>query len=145
LITGDDDDSVVNGLYERSLAGAGTLAKLANTVLVVEDDVLVRLAIAAHLRDIGYRVIEAVTAEEARTAIETGEPVILLFTDINLAGLWQGTDLAAWVHAEYPQMKVILTSSAFHNVAGLPGCDGFIPKPYLPDEVAEQVKKLVGA
>jgi len=134
-----------SGLPDGTFANAGTMAKLSQTVLVVEDDVLVRLAIAAHLRDVGYRVVEAVTAEEARAAMSGGEPVMLIFTDINLAGKWQGTDLAAWVHAEFPAVKVIMTSSAFHSVAGLSACDRFIPKPYQPQEVAEQVKNLVGA
>jgi CheY-like chemotaxis protein len=126
-----------------SLASAGVVAKLSNTVLVVEDDVLIRLAISAHLRDAGYRVIEAVTADEARTTLLTGEPVMLVFSDINLPGPWQGTDLAAWVRSDFPEIKVILTSTAFHQVAGLPACDLFIPKPYLPEEIAEQIRKLV--
>jgi len=139
LIVGGSD------LPDRTLSSAGIMAKLSQTVLVVEDDVLIRLATAAHLRDAGYRVIEAVTAEEARAAIASGEPVMVIFTDINLAGKWQGPDLAAWARSEFPAVKVIMTSSAFHSVAGLSACDRFIPKPYQPEEVAEQVKKLVGA
>jgi CheY-like chemotaxis protein len=142
LIVGDD--SVAEAVCERSLAGVGALAKLSNTILVVEGDVLVRLATAAHLRDAGYRVVEAITAEEARAAIETGEPVALVFSDINLPGKWQGTDLAGWVHAAFPAVKVILTSSAFHTLAGLRGCDHFVPKPYLPEEIAALVRKLGG-
>jgi DNA-binding NtrC family response regulator len=137
-------DSVAEAACERSLAGVGALAKLSDTILVVEGDVLVRLATAAHLRDAGYRVVEAITAEEARAAIETGD-VALVFSDINLPGRWQGTDLAGWVHAEFPAVKVILTSSAFHTVAGLRGCHHFIPKPYLPEEIAALARKLGGS
>jgi DNA-binding response OmpR family regulator len=116
----------------------------APTVLVVEDDVLVRVATAADLRDAGYRVIETATAEEARTALETDEPIALVFSDINLPGVWQGTDLARWVRDVAPGVKVILTSSAFHTVAGLKTCDGFVPKPYLTQEVTAGVKRLLG-
>jgi len=119
-------------------------SRQAPTVLVVEDDVLVRVATAADLRDAGYRVIETATAEEARTAIETKEPIALIFSDINLPGAWQGTDLARWARERMPDVKVILTSSAFHTVAGLKSCDGFMPKPYLIQEVAAGVKRLLG-
>jgi len=121
-----------------------TIARSATTVLVVEDDVLVRFATAADLRDAGYRVIEAATAEEARTALETREPVALVFSDIDLPGAWQGTDLARWLRDYAPGVKVILTSSAFHAIAGLKTCDGFLPKPYLAEEVTANVKKLLG-
>jgi CheY-like chemotaxis protein len=114
------------------------------TVLVVEDNVLVRLDVAARLRDAGYRVIETASAEEARTAVETREPVALVFADINLPGTWQGTDLAAWLHTNFSAVKVILTSSAFHTLTGLKGCDGFLSQPYLAEEVVASVKKLVG-
>jgi DNA-binding response OmpR family regulator len=102
------------------------------------------VAIAAHLRDAGYRVIETATAEEARRALETEEPIALVFSDIDLPGAWQGSDLARWLRDTAPAVKVILTSSAFHSLAGLKTCDGFLPKPYLAQEVSANVKSLLG-
>jgi CheY-like chemotaxis protein len=120
-------------------------SRSSTTVLVVEDDVLVRMAIAAHLRDTGYRVIETATAEEARAALEAQEPIALIFSDIDLPSAWQGSDLAEWLHRHAPAVKVILTSSAFRPRAGLKTtCDGFLPKPYLAEEVTANVKALLG-
>jgi DNA-binding response OmpR family regulator len=116
----------------------------AATVLVVEDDVLVRVSTAQDLRDAGYRVIEAATAEEAWIAVQTEARIALVFSDIDLPGVWQGTDLARWVRDAAPGVKVILTSSAFHTVAGLKTCDDFVPKPYLVQEIAADVKRLLG-
>ncbi len=113
------------------------------TVLVVEEDVLVRLDIAEHLRDAGYRVIETSSAEEARAAIEGREPIALVFADVNQPGTWQGTDLSGWLHDRFPAVKVVLTSCAFHTIGGLKGCDRILPKPYLMDDVAQTVTGLL--
>jgi CheY-like chemotaxis protein len=112
-------------------------------VLVMEGDVLVRLAIAEHLRDAGYRVIETATGEEAHATLEMGADVDLVFADIDLPGPWQGTQLVGWLRTQLPGIKVILTSCAFHNLVGA-GCDGFIAKPYLPTEVATYIETLLG-
>ena len=89
-------------------------------------------------------MIETSTAEEARAALQTQGPIALVFSDINLPGAWQGTDLARWLRDRAPGVKVILTSSAFHTLAGLKTCDGFVAKPYLVQEIAADVKKLLG-
>jgi CheY-like chemotaxis protein len=114
------------------------------TVLVVEDNVLVRVAIAAYLRDIGYKVIETATAEEARAAVETRVPISLIFADIDLPEVLSGTDLTDWLRGHAPGVKVILTSSGFHPHGALETCDSFVPKPYLAEEVAATVKELIG-
>jgi two-component system, response regulator PdtaR len=114
------------------------------TILVVEGDVLVRIAICEHLRDAGYRVIEAGTAEDARRRLETGTRPNIVFADIDLPGPWQGTQLLDWLRTEFPKVKVILTSCAFHTLVGA-GCDLFIPKPYLARDVETRVRRLLDA
>jgi CheY-like chemotaxis protein len=140
----DSDYAITQHLRLSENDNRRTAPRPVATVLVVEDEVLVRVAIGAHLRDRGYRVIETGTAEEARAALETGEPIALVFSDINLPGAWQGTDLAAWLRGFAPEVKVILTSSAFHSLAGLKSCDSFLPKPYLAEEVTASVEELLG-
>jgi DNA-binding response OmpR family regulator len=112
------------------------------TILVVEDDVLVRLAVAEHLRECGYRVLETGSAEDARAVFETREPVDVMFSDVQLAGRWSGTDLAAWVRERFPLVKVILTSGAFLAIAAA-GCDLFVAKPYVPEEIVSRIKTLL--
>jgi two-component system, response regulator PdtaR len=58
------------------------------TVLVVEDDVLIRLATADRLRERGFVVVEAADAEEAVALLQAQVPVRLVFTDVQLPGEW---------------------------------------------------------
>src|SRR4029079_16737649 len=77
-------------------------------VLVVEDEVMIRLAIAGHLRRSGYRVLEASTGEDAQRATDSGEPVSLVFADINLGHGITGLDLARWLPETHPQIRILL-------------------------------------
>jgi CheY-like chemotaxis protein len=69
--------------------------KAGETVLVVEDEVLLRLSIAAYLRDCGYKVIEAADADEAVLVLKQPDLEIdVLFTDVEMAGDMDGFGLA---------------------------------------------------
>jgi CheY-like chemotaxis protein len=59
-------------------------------VLVVEDEILVRLTIADHLRGAGYEVVEAANATEAIAVFASGELVDVVFTDVQMPGAWTG-------------------------------------------------------
>lgn len=82
------------------------------TVLVVEDDVLVRAVTAAYLRDCGFEVIEASSADEAVRVIQAAIPVDLVFSDVNMPGSMDGFGLARWLGRERPELKVLLASGA---------------------------------
>ena len=82
-------------------------------VLVVEDEVLIRLVIADYLRECGFKVYEAATALEAIEVLESDQASIdLVFTDIRLPGEINGFALGQWVRANRPGLPVILTSRA---------------------------------
>jgi CheY-like chemotaxis protein len=81
-----------------------------STILVVDDEVLLRLAGSDFLRECGYRVLEAVRAEEAQAIFRSGEPIELLFSDIDLGSGMNGIMLAAWVRQNYPAVRIVLTS-----------------------------------
>src|SRR5215475_1706767 len=80
------------------------------SVLVVEDDVLVRVVVAGYLRDCGFEVIEAGDASEAIRILEAGIEVDVVFSDVNMPGDMDGFGLAQWVRREREHIKVILTS-----------------------------------
>jgi len=81
------------------------------TVLIVEDVVLVRMLLANLLRERGFEVIEASTADEAVRVLEADFPVGVVLTDIYMPGSsMDGLALARWVHAHRPGLKVILGS-----------------------------------
>src|SRR5687767_7367827 len=90
------------------------------TILVVEDEVLVRVAAGQYLRGCGFRVLEAVHADEALDILAADPSVQLVFVDVRLPGQHNGVDLARIVHATYPDMSVLLTS----GVSPFPTVDG---------------------
>lgn len=78
------------------------------TILVADDDVIVRIAIAEYLRECGFRVIEASGGLEAKTVLQHGPDVHVLMADARLAGDDSGFALAQWVRRHRPRMGVIL-------------------------------------
>ncbi len=118
-----------------------------STILIVEDEVLVRLAVAGFLRRRGYRVLEAKTAEEAQAVLRAGELVEILFCDIDLGPGLNGFDLARWTRENFRDIRILLTSGV-HKTSQLSAdlCDGpLLVKPYGYDALAEQIGALLGA
>jgi two-component system, response regulator PdtaR len=79
------------------------------TILIVEDDVLVRSLVAAYLRECGFDVVEANGADEAIRVLQAEVPIDIVFSDIQMPGSMDGFGLAQWVRRERPWLKVILT------------------------------------
>jgi two-component system, response regulator PdtaR len=99
------------------------------TVLVVADELLVRLTVAEELREVGMRVIEAGNADEAMEHLRAGNCVDLVFADIELPGSMNGLELAQRLGADFPDLKLLMTSGRIpaHEAAFI---RPFIPKPY---------------
>jgi|SRR5262252_5994800 len=118
------------------------------TVLVVEDDVLIRMPIAQYLRDCGYKVIEAVNADEAMTVLLHQETAVdIVFSAIDMSGSTDGFGLSQWVREHRPGLDVILTGTVPRAVnAAKQLCDdGPMPKPYEPRAVLDQIRRLLAA
>jgi CheY-like chemotaxis protein len=90
-------------------------------VLVVEDEVLIRSFVADELREGGFQVVEASSADEAWAFLESGEKIDLIFSDVHMPGSMNGLDLARRVQAKYPHVRFIVTSGNLGgvNVTGL--------------------------
>src|SRR6202012_3665879 len=118
------------------------------TVLVVEDETMVRMPIAEYLRDCGYNVVEAGDSHEAIAAMHADTSVNLVFTDIRMPGKMDGLGLAAWFRSHYPDVPVLLTSG-YHGGRTSPGVTvpgaGFIEKPYSQNQVARRIATLLHA
>jgi CheY-like chemotaxis protein len=83
-----------------------------DNILVVEDEVLVRTAIAEYLRHCGYDVIEAASADEAITILtEPDIKIDIVLSDIEMPGSMDGFGLAQWVRTNRPELKVVLTGT----------------------------------
>jgi DNA-binding response OmpR family regulator len=117
----------------------------AAVVLVVEDEVLIRMAVADYLRDCGYVVLEAGDAAEARTVLlQGGHDVDVVFSDINMPGAMNGFGLARWVREHLPGVAVILTSgvtSAAREAESLCLAGPLLAKPYDHAALADRIKQ----
>lgn len=115
-------------------------------VLLVEDEMMVRMVGADALADAGYEVIEAGSADEAIRILEAVGEVEVLFTDIRMPGSMDGLQLAELVHERWPAVKILVTSGdTWPSVDRLPEEGRFLPKPYLIDTLQHEVDELVGA
>jgi DNA-binding NtrC family response regulator len=125
---------------EPSDPPAPETAVRSNIVLVVEDEILIRLAIADHLRDAGLTVYEAANATEAIDLLtHHGRDIDAIFSDIMMPGPIDGLALLAWVSQHHPEIPVALTSGVPHHNATTKKMkdDGlFLVKPYSMDGVA---------
>ena len=123
-------------------------AVVQETILVVEDDVLIRMPIAQYLRDCGYRVIEAVSADEAMTVLMHKETQVdMVFSDIEMPGSTDGFGLSKWIRDNRPGIDVILTGTVPRALkAAKELCDdGPLPKPYEPQAVHDYIRRLLTA
>jgi CheY-like chemotaxis protein len=120
----------------------GVQASGIHTVLVVEDEVLVRLMIAEELRSAGFQVIEAADADEALSVLAHITDVSVIFSDIRMPGSMDGLGLATKVRADFPQIRIVLASG---NPAGVTSVDhdGFFLKPYEADKIINLIKTLL--
>ena len=112
-------------------------------VLIVEDEVLVRLGAAMMLQDAGFDTLEADTAEDALRLMEKHDDVCVLFSDIQLpGGGMDGLHLARAVHDRWPDVGLLLTSGGLNiRREQIPDEGTFLPKPYDGDEMVEAVRR----
>jgi DNA-binding NtrC family response regulator len=117
----------------------------AHGVLVVEDEAILRMMVAEHLRSKGYRVIEAASLNEAVAVLSSGEPADIVFSDVNLSGSLGGLSLTVWVREHFPAVPVILTSGNKSVIERIRGGDPvpFIPKPYDPEQVERSIRRTL--
>jgi len=114
------------------------------TILVVEDDRLVRDHALTQLRSLGYVTLEAANATEALAIIEEGHPIDLLFTDIIMPGAMNGRQLACEVRRTRPDIKVLYTSGYTENAiihhGRLDSGVLLLVKPYRKTDMARMIR-----
>jgi CheY-like chemotaxis protein len=113
-------------------------------ILVVEDDAMIRMNAVAFLEDEGFMVVEAASAREAIRALEGGQRIDALFTDINMPGVMDGLDLAHFVRDRWPSIKLLLTSGRREvPTTQLPSQSRFVLKPYHSEQIAGTLQDMV--
>ena len=118
------------------------------TVLLAEDEPLVRSMAATVLRNRGYEVLEAANGEEALRVVEQhgGEGIHLLLTDVVMPQMG-GPELAEKLNANHPDIKVLFTSGYtgeyLSQLNTLTTGTEFLAKPYLPDALVVKVREVL--
>jgi two-component system, response regulator PdtaR len=115
-----------------------------HTVLVVEDEPLLRMDIVDQLEGQGFKVFEAADAGEAIEILNDNTTIRLVFTDIDMPGSMDGLMLAAAVRDRWPPIQIIVTSGHRHVTSSdMPEGSRFFDKPYSPNAVADAMREMI--
>lgn len=121
---------------------------LTPTVLVVEDEALLRMTLADHLKDCGFFVIEACDAQEAIEILEAVVEIDVVLTDVKMPGEIDGFGLAKWIRENRPHLAVFVASGYSGKLdlaRELCAGEQFFTKPYDITAVAEVIRDHLAA
>lgn len=114
-------------------------------VLVVEDEMLLRMRAVDMVEDAGYISVQAVDADEAVAILESRSDIALLFTDIQMPGSMDGLRLAHAVHERWPPIKIILVSGQLKLAdIEIPANSRFFGKPLEANIMIAQMQSMIG-
>jgi CheY-like chemotaxis protein len=113
-------------------------------VLVVEDEMLLRMRAVDMVEDAGFTSVEAVDADQAVAILESRSDIALLFTDIQMPGSMDGLKLAHAVHQRWPPIKIILVSGQLRLAdLDIPADSRFFGKPLEAKVMIAQMRSMV--
>jgi two-component system, response regulator PdtaR len=113
-------------------------------ILVVEDEVLIRMGAIQMLEEAGFEAVEASNADDAIRILEIRSDIRAVFTDINMPGTLDGLRLAHAVRGRWPPIHLILTSGlSSPGEHDLPANGRFLRKPYEPARVIATIRELL--
>jgi CheY-like chemotaxis protein len=114
-------------------------------ILVVEDEMLLRMRAVDMVEDAGYTSVEAVDADAAFAILEARSDIALLFTDIQMPGSMDGLKLAHAVHARWPPIKIILVSGQLQlSNSDIPPNSRFFGKPLQASAMIAEMQNMIG-
>lgn len=114
------------------------------TVLIIEDEPIIRMTVADDFASAGFDVVEASNADEALAILETERPIAAIFSDIGMPGTIDGLELARIVRDRWPPVHIVLTSGHTKpQLDQLPDRVRFLPKPYLHQNVVAVLKSFM--
>lgn len=131
-----------------SAASCGNRAGQPITVLLVEDEALIRMNLADFLADRGFHILEAANADEAiAVATDGGYPIDILVTDVRMPGSMDGFSLAAWFRENCGALPIIIASGDIGkaNISRKSLGEIFVSKPYQLHAVADTIQRAIAA
>jgi CheY-like chemotaxis protein len=116
------------------------------TVLVVEDDVLLRTLAAEVVEEAGFEAVQAADADEAISLLKCHSNIAVLLTDIDMPGSMNGLKLAHAVRNCRPLIKILVVSGQVRPQSSeLPSGAGFFAKPYQSAALIEELRMLISS
>ena len=114
-------------------------------VLVVEDEMLLRMRAVDMVEDAGFTPLEAVDADEAVAILASRSDIALLFTDIQMPGRMDGLMLAHAVHERWPRIKIILVSGQLTPTnVDIPADSRCFGKPLGAKQMIAEMQSMIG-
>lgn len=124
----------------EELSGAPARAEVRGTILIVEDEIWIRLVIADELMRAGFPVIQCGSGDEAWQVLQSSAHIDLLMTDIRMPGHIDGLELAARVRASWPHIRTVIVSA---EALKPPTGDAFLSKPFDSQALLNCVQELL--
>jgi CheY-like chemotaxis protein len=114
-------------------------------VLVVEDEMVLRMRAVGIVEDAGYTPVEAMDADEAIAILESRSDIALMCTDIQMPGSMDGLGLAHAVHKRWPSIKIIVVSGQLNRSSSdLPHSSRFFSKPVEAGQMIAEMHRMIG-
>jgi DNA-binding NtrC family response regulator len=114
------------------------------TILVVEDELFIRMSAVATLEDEGFLVLAAKNGAEALRVLSRHSETNILITDVRMPGLMDGLALIAQVQIDHPAVRsIVVSGNATAEQARNAGAAGFVAKPYLAKTMVQAVHDTV--
>jgi DNA-binding NtrC family response regulator len=132
----------LRGVKTKELMALRKSSQKKLVVLLAESDVLVRFALAEHLRSCDIIVVEAVNADDAKAILVAGPEIKILMSDAQLAGEASGFDLAQWVRRHRTGIEIVLTGSLASKVEAAVAIAARTPECVSGSDAATLTSKL---
>ena len=114
------------------------------TLLVIEDETLIRLDLSDHLRIEGFRVVEAASPKEARAVLDSGAKIDLVLSDIHMPGRDDGIELLRWIGETFPELPIVAASGVPSSLemarSAAPSIIETVEKPYHAASLAARIR-----
>jgi DNA-binding response OmpR family regulator len=114
-------------------------------ILLVDEEPTIRRAVARHLQEASFEVVEAADSDEARGLLEGSAAVHALVVDAHLPGKVDGFEFAAIARKRWPELAVVMMSGHSDDTSGpVPPGGEFVAKPYLTTHLVPTLNRLLG-
>ncbi len=119
-----------------------SLSAKPSVILVVEDELILRMMAVDLLEEAGYETAEAYNADDAIELLQRRMDIRVIFTDVQMPGSMDGIKLAALVRHKWPLIELIMTSGQYVGDIDIPERGVFLPKPYDPETLLLTTRQL---